>query len=230
MTVETLTPRVREALGVSSSYDKDTIPAAIRRGMQRLLRDYHFPKSIKTAVWKTTAVPPDLILNVGQQTFPLPKGFKKDMQLIYTQPGMGPYDQYFSNPLKKLEEFRAPNMGGYDGDWQARFYWLQGENFVIDKWLTEMPTEPLGLCLVYESGDVASNEAWLCEDFEDIVYMLTVYRTAAEMRKPEVMKAYEALWREEQASIAIYLNELEFDNVNIMQREPTWKLYERYPV
>lgn len=226
MTVETLTPRVREALGVSSSYDTETIPAAIRRAMKRLLRDYHFPKAISTVTWKTTAVDPEPALIPGQQVFPLPKGFKKDMTVIYSQPGESVFDIKYSAPLKKLEGFRAPNSG----DWSAKYYWLQGQNMVIDKWLTELPTDPLGLTLIYEGWDVEVNESWFCEDFEDVLYLLTVYRTAAEFRKPEVMKAYAPLWAEEQQSLAIYTNELEWDNIDVMMREATWQPTERYPV
>lgn len=227
MTVEKLTPRVREALGVSSSYDAETIPFAIRRAIRRLLRDYHFPKSVATYTWKTTNVPPEPVLGLKQQSFPLPKGFKKDMMVIYSQPGMNPTaDVYYSEPLKKLEGFRAPN----NGDWAAKYYWLEGQNFVIDKYLYTMPAEALGLSLVYESWDVSLNEKWICDDFEDVIFLLAVYRTAAEMRKPEVMKAFAPLWQEEQASIAIYANELEFDGLNVMQREAVWVHRERYPI
>jgi hypothetical protein len=227
MTVEAMTPRVREALGVSAQYDAETIPFAIRRTIKRLLRDYHFPKSVADWTWKTTNTDPDPILAVGQTVFPLPAGFKKDIQIIYTQPGVDVYSTYYSDPLKKLEGFRAPHVGC---EWNAKYYWLAGGNFIIDKSLVTLPTEPLGLTLTYENWDVKLNENWMCEDFEDVIFLFCVYRTAAEMRKPDVMKAFQPLWQEEQASLAIYTNELEWDNVNVMMREPVWVHSDRYPI
>jgi hypothetical protein len=231
MTVETLVPRVREALGVSSSYDETTLPAAIRRAERRLLRDYNFPKSVKTVVWQTDPdgnLPEAERLGIGQTFFKLPTGMKRDLLVMYTSPGTNPPGtRSWSDPLKKLEGFRAPNTAG---DALSRFYWLHGDSLVLDKPLYNYPIEPIHLEFTYQSWDVVENEPWLVEDFEDVIFILTVYRTAAEMRKSEVMQAYSALWQEEVVSLATYVNELEYDNLYMMMREATHARSERYPI
>jgi len=228
MTVETLVPRVREALGVSNSYDETTLPAAIRRAERRLLRDYNFPKSIKRRNWWTDAVPVEDRLGVGQFAFKLPTGMKRDLGVIYRSPGTNPpHTTGWTDPLKKLEGFRAPNTAS---DAFARYYWLEGDMLVVDKPLYTLPVEVVHLELTYQSWDVVENEPWLIEDFEDVIFILTVYRAAAEMRKPEVMQAYAALWQEEVVSLATYVNELEYDNLYMMMREARARHDERYPV
>lgn len=211
MSVLALTPRVREALGVSSSYDSETIPALIRRSIKRLLRDYHFPKSLV----RTDYTP----LALGATTVALPAGFKKEYLVQF-------YDAAttaWSEPLFKAEGFRRPQSNGFPG-----FYWMQGTNLVFD---TPIPLSMTGytLQLYSETWDVETHENWVSEDFEDVLYYLSVFRGAAEMNKPEVMKTFERLWMEEQQSLAVYLNELEFDGLYMQMREPRNAIVERYP-
>lgn len=228
MSVESLVPRVREALGVSNSYDEVTIPAGIRRALKKLLRDYNFPKSIRQRSWNNHAFVPEDKLNVGQFVYPIPKGMKKELMLMYVSPGDDPpKTMSWSEPLRKLEGFRMPNDGGTD---LAMYYWLEGLYFHIDRALSVDPPEQLMLALTYQSWDVLENEDWLMDDYEDIIYTLSTFRMAAEMRKPEVMQAYGALWQEEMTSLAIYVNELEYDNLYMMQREATRPAPARYPI
>jgi len=230
MSVESLTPRVREALGVSQSYDTESIPNAIRRAIKRLLRDYNFPKSVQTVVWDTVELDPDApgYWPVGRSFVQLPAGFKKDLLIHYVVPGNDPpKTRTWTEGLKKVEGFRMPNDGG---DAYSRWYWLSGNFLFIDKPFYEAPTDYTQLQLYYQSWNVKENEEWFTEDFEDVLFTFTVYRTAAEMRKPEVMKAYQGLWMEDVQSLAIYTNELEFDNLYMMMKEPTYSRSERYPI
>lgn len=211
MTVAALVPRVRESLGVSASYDAETIPALIRRSIKRLLRDYHFPKSVHREEF--------LNLFLNSQEYTLPAGFKKELLVQFYDP----VTTSWSEPLLKAEGFRLPNSEGY-----PRYYWLEGLKLHTD---TPLDISRVGftLQLWHESMDVAANEDWFTEDFEDAVYYHAVFRGAAEMRKPEVMQAFAPLWQDEVTSLAIYTNELEFDNLHMVQREPAARRGERYP-
>lgn len=200
MSVEALVRRVRRALGVSASYDSEDIPDLIRSAVGRMLRDYNFPKSI-------TRVEFTLVLN--DQDFDLPAGFKKDLQVRFYDPT----DDTWSDPLQKAEAFRMPAASG-----NTEFYWIEGTKLYID---TAIESDGVGtkLILFYQNMSVSVNEDWLTEDFADAVCYLAIMRGAVDFRKPSVAKDYAALWTDEQTSLAIYLNELEWGNVVMMQRE-----------
>ena len=80
-----------------------------------------------------------------------------------------------------------------------------------------------------ETMDAASNEDWMTTDFPDAVLLFAVTRGSAQFRKPEVMAAYAQLWADERESLAIYLNELEWNNADIRMREARPPAIERYP-
>jgi hypothetical protein len=226
MSVATLTPRVREACGVSTSYDDETIPALIRRCIQRLLRDYHFPKSVRRL---------DYDFTLDQIAYPLPAGFKKELSVQwYDSNGEGSW----SDPLNKSNGFRRPQPDNF-----PRWYWLQGTDLVLDTPVTSL-MNTFTLQLYYESmlvEDVlfddgttitvleAGNESWFTTDFEDVLYYFAMTRAAAEFRKPEVAQTFAPLWQEEAASLAIYTNELEWGNVRMQAMEPRRLPQERYP-
>lgn len=213
MSVAALVPRVREALGVSTSYDAETIPALIRRCIKRLLRDYHFPK----ALVKETFTP----LAEGDFEFDLPSGFKKEYLVNFYDSAD---DGSWSDPLLKSEGFRLPEPEGY----VAAHYWLEGTKLLISTPITSEQTT-LTLQLYYESWDVDTHEDWFTEDFEDVLFYYSVLKGAAEMRKPEVLQAFAALWEDERTSLAIYANELQFDSLEMRAREPRGWNRERYP-
>lgn len=211
MTVATLTPRIREALGVAAGYDAETIPAAIRRSILSLLRDYNFPKSLKRKVFEG--------LEPGQQTFRLPLGFRKLLQVRFHEPAA----MAWGDPLLRREGFVPPA-----GDGIPRRYWLEGTKLTLDVALSA-GYERAQLLLFYQSQSVEDNEDWMTEDFEDVLFVMTVYWEAATMRKPEVQNAFAQLWAEKQRGLAIYLNELEFDGLEMVMREQRWGGGERYP-
>lgn len=212
MSVAALVPRVREALGVSSSFDDEIIPALLRRCILRLLRDYHFPKSV---VRTEFAAPHD-----DEQSFTLPVGFKKELQVqLYDSATTS-----WGDPLRKTTGFRRPST-----DSIPRHYWLEGTQLWIDTPLSG-GRELFTLQLFAESVSVADHEAWFTVDFEDVLFTYATLRGAAEQRKPEVMQIYTPLWADERGSLAIYLNELEFGGLEMMQREAKRpNLDSRYP-
>lgn len=212
MSVDALVPQVRSALGVSSSYDDEKIPDLIRRKITRLLRDYHFPKSVKRTEF--------LNLAEGDQFLTLPEGFKKELEVrIYN-----PSDNSYTDPLRKREQFRLPYPSN-----APFYYWLEGTKLWLD---TPIDASRAGFTAIvwHESMDAASNEDWLTTDFPDAVLYLSAVSGAAEFRKPEVAQIYAALWQDEQASLAIYLNELEWGGVEMYMREAGGPPLERYPI
>lgn len=213
MSVLAMVPAVREALGVSSSYDDTDIPSLLRRSIKRLLRDYHFPKSVMRFEF---AAP-----HLNEQSFTLPEGFKKDLAVQLYDPADG---GSWSDPLFKREGFVRPQLDGV-----PRYYWLEGATLVLDTSLSG-GRESFTLQLFAESTDVAAHEGWFTEDFEDVLFTYAVFRGAAEKRKPEVAQIYGPLWQDERTSLAIFLNELEFGNMEIMMHAPTQAPTDRYPI
>lgn len=210
-TVDTMVPLVRSALGVSSSYDDEKIPDLIRRTINRLLRDYHFPKAVAKEEFAN--------LLLDSKEFTLPDGFKKELEFRYFNPD----DDSWTEPLVKKQGFQLPYPSG-----SPHYYWLEGAKLIAD---TAIDTARVGQSAVlwYESMDVTANEDWLCNDFPDAVMYLSIVRGAAEFRKPEVVTVYTPLWTDERESLATYLAELEWNNSEIYQREARPAVGDRYP-
>lgn len=226
MSVEALVPRVRRSLGVSSSYDAETIPDLIRQAISRLLRDYNFPKSVSRYYFGSGGTGDGTsgsLLALNQQQFALPSGFKREFQLRFydDSPALGLAT--WSSPLKKREGFIEPAASGVN-----EYYWLEGTNLWLDA-----PIEADGvgkqLVMMYQSMDVAANESWVTTDWEDAVCYKAIVNGAVEVRKPDVAKTFAELWGDERESLAIYLNELEWGNVVMMQRERRLPALDRYP-
>lgn len=215
MSVADLVPRVVEALGVSDSYAASTVPAGIRRCINRLLRDYNFPKSLKKETFEN--------LLLGDSEFELPDGFKKEhLVMLHTPASIGTIDAW-TEPLRKREGMVLPSRDGV-----ARFYWLYGTKLAIDTPISDIYAG-INLQLWYQSMDPATNEDWFSTDFSDVLFTYSVYRLAPEMRKPEVQQAFAPMWQEDATSIAIYANELEFSNLDMVWREARQPDPERYP-
>lgn len=223
MSVEALVPRVRRSLAVSQSYDAETIPDLIRGAVRRLLRDYNFPKSKSRWYFGSGGVGAvgsnTRLLALNDQSFALPEGFKKEFQLRFYDPS----DDTWSDPLKKREGFILPSALGY-----TEYYWMEGTTLYID---TKIEEDGVGkqLIMFYQSKDTENNEAWVTVDYEDAVAYRAIMAGAVEVRKPDVAKTFAELWADERESLAIYLNELEWDNVEMMQRERRLPVIERYP-
>jgi hypothetical protein len=211
VSIEALVPEVRAALAVSGSFEPK-IKALITRSVTRLLRDYHFPKAVKRQDYPALAE--------DENSFALPAGFKKELEFRLFDPNSSTY----SDPLVKRERFQLPYPSG-----APHYYWLEGTNLLIDTPLNVSYAGFSGF-LWYESMDAESNAAWLTADFADAVFYLSVVRGCAEFRKPEVMQTYAPLWQDEQTSLAIYLNELEWNNSQINMKEARGWPAERYPI
>lgn len=223
MSVEALVPRVRRSLGVSSSYDAETIPDLIRGAIRRLLRDYNFPKSVSRYYFGSggsgSPGADTRLLALNDQSFDLPSGFKREFQLRFYDPT----NETWSDALKKREGFIEPAASGI-----TEFYWIEGTKLFID---TKVEEDGVGkqLFMIFQSKDTASNETWVTDDWEDAVCYRAIMAGAVEVRKPDVAKTFAELWADERESLAIYLNELEWNNVVMLQRERRLPVFDRYP-
>lgn len=193
--------RTRLALSVDESYDALIIPDGIKRCAQRILRDYHFPKMLARQVYTG--------LVTGKKEYDLPPGFKKPLGVYFYASD----DQSFSDGLTRREGFVLPASDGL-----ARHYWLQGQNLVTDVTLADPDAATTQLWLYYENMSATDNESWFTDDFDDVLFTYSVMRLAAELGKDELAKVYAALWSDDRAGLAIYLNELEFEGLQIDYR------------
>lgn len=216
-TVAELATKVRTALSVSQDYESITITNGIRRTMKRLLRDYNFGKSIKRATLDTS---------VGQIEYTLPPGMKRPLHLRFFNPA----DNTWSYGLERREGFTFGATGSdtsYDGRPYGQHYWIEGTKLFID---TPMPAAGLKLVFWYQSTLLdLDTETWLLDDYEDLIFSRSTMILATELRKPEVMQAFAPLVSDEMQSIAIFLNELEWNGVEMLMREPRALPSARYP-
>jgi len=108
-------------------------------------------------------------------------------------------------------------------------YWIEGTTLWID---TAIEADGVGKQLVffYQGLAVTPNESWITVDWADAVVYSSAMRGAVEVRKPELADTYAKLWADERESLAIYLNELEWGNVVMMQRERKLPALDRYPI
>jgi hypothetical protein len=212
-TLAEVATRVREALAVDASYETAIIPYAIQRCGKRLLRDYHFPWAVQREVVTD--------LTADQRDFALPVGFKKELMVQFHDTT----DASFGTPMLKREGFTGPNE-----DNVPRYYWMWNGNITLDAGPAEADLPGLELHLWYESMDWATNETWMLENFEDLLFTFTVFRLAAEKNKKELAEIYGTMWADDRVSLAKYANELQFDNSIFMQREATKARGDRYPI
>lgn len=206
---------LQERLGLDVSYTATDLPGAVNRYVRGLLRNYHFPKSVRVHMWTHPAE--------GSQAYDLPADFKKDLQTLWmddSDPAVPSYGQ----PLRKWESF-VP----LDSDRIPRRYWLQGTKLWTD---LVMPSDSpnSNLIMVYESNDPAYSLTWMLEDLEDVLFSLSMARLSAELNKPELAQVWLPLWKDDEKALAIYVNELEYANLDMQMRQTDNVAYsERYP-
>lgn len=199
-TIAELVTDLRKALTVDVSYETETLPAIVRRAMRKLLRDYHFPKSLIKLDFTNVVL--------GTQSYATPSGFKKEHLVRFYDP----VEDQYTDPLLKREGRVLPQADG-----RAFYYWMEGTNLWTDVVIDEA-SAGITLELIYETMDVDTCEAWFVPDFEDVLFTFAMYRASAELRKTELRKHWKELWAEERTSLAIYTNELQYDSSELMMR------------
>lgn len=198
MTIAAMTPVVREALGVSSSYDAVTIPAGIRRAIAFMLRTWSFPQALVTS------------------NFPIANGAS---QIALPVTGVG---KIRAVRLKDatgtlFKRLRRTLVGELPHSQGPLFYWQESNLLKLD---TAIAGAGYSIDVWYNSTNIDAADPWITSDFEDITFTLSTMRLAQDLRKPEVMAAFSQTWQEQVPTLAQYLNEVEFNDLDIrMQPE-----------
>jgi hypothetical protein len=227
-TVAELVPSIRQALAISADYDAVTIPAAVRRVMKRLLRDYNFPKSIQ--MLELSAVP-------GASSFGMPASYKRLLQVRWVEYEAN-VPASWSDPLHRRESFVMPTRadavsGGLNTTvGLATHYWVQGLLLKINNAVPSFVTgHDTRLQIYFQSMQIdEATEAWMLADMEDLIHTYTCVRLAMELRKMEAYQAFSSMLGQDLQSIAIFSNELEWEGVEMtMHQADNNRLMERYP-
>lgn len=196
MTIAAMVPVVREAVGVSSSYDAVTIPAGIRRAIAFMLRTWTFPQALEIA------------------NFPIADGAS---QVALPATGVGKIRAVrikdATNTLFK--RLRRTLVGELPHSQGPLYYWQEGAVLKLDT-----PIDGVGYSIDvwYQSTDVDAADPWITADFEDTVFTLSTLRLATELRKTEVAATFQSIWNEHIPTIAQYLNEVEFNDLDVRMK------------
>lgn len=210
MTYASLTPTVREALAVSSAHDT-VIQASIRRSASYMLKHYNFPKSVVR--FTSPSIP------IGATNVLLPVGFGKikAVRLALRAGGVAPEFKH----LHRCEEGTLPYVDG------PAAYWIEGQELVLD---TPMPEAGLVLEVWYQTINIDLAEVWLTTDYSDNLFNLSCVRAAPMVRKPEAQAIFSPLWAEDMQILAVFLNELEFNGMDLRMGSSSGTGFtERYP-
>lgn len=196
MTIAALVPVVREALGVSSSYDATSIPAGIRRAIVFMLRSWTFPQALVAA---------NVVITINTNLVLLPTVGVGKIHTVRLKDASGEMH-------KRLRRTLIGETAVHTG---PEYYWQEGNRIVLDTKITEAG---YSADVWYNSINVDSADSWITADFEDIVFTLSVMRLAQDLRKPEVNAAYATIWQEQIPTLAQYLNEVEYNDMDIRMK------------
>lgn len=196
MTIAAMVPVVREALGVSSSYDAVTIPAGIKRAIVFMLRTWTFPQALEQV---------EVAIADGASQAALPVTGVGKIHAVRLKDGSG----LLFKRLRRTLIGELPHSNG------PVFYWQEGNLIKLD---TPIAGAGYSADIWYNSTDVNAADPWITSDFEDIVFYLSTLRLAVEMRKTEVAGTFQALWQENVPALAQYLHEVEFNDLDIRMK------------
>lgn len=203
-----------ERLGLDDSYKAQDLPMFVKRVMRSFLRDYNFPKSIRRNDY--TAIIAD------QQSYTLPDDFKKPLQVRFYDDGGS--STVFGKPLVRTGQQVLPDQDGI-----ARAYWIEGLLLYTDIKVPAADAADTNLRLLYQSNDPDYCSSWLLGEYEDILFTFCMYRGATEYGKTELAQLWAPLYARDERAIAIYQNELEFNDFGIVMSEVPTSQSERYP-
>jgi hypothetical protein len=196
MTIAAMVPVVREALGVSSSYDAVTIPAGIRRAIAFMLRTWTFPQALEMV---------NIPIADGASSAALPVTGVGKIHAVRIR-------DTSSTLFKRL---RRTLIGELPSSQGPLFYWQEGNLLKLD---TPISGAGYSADVWYNSTDVDAADPWITSDFEDVTYILATMRLAIEMRKTEVAATFQAMWQEHVPALAQYLNEVEFNDMDVRMK------------
>lgn len=205
-----LVPDIREALGVSTAHDASII-RGLTRNARYFLRNFNFRESVR----RTAAVP----LPLGATSFATPADAGKVKAVrLRQQSGL----QFLYKRLRKREEGQLPQRAEVG----PMFYWHEPPLIKLD---TPMPETGLDVEVWYQSTDPVFAEPWLSSTYSDVLTHRVIYEMAPTKRKPEAMQIYSALWQEDLTVLANYLQEIEFEDLEMRMAPDARFVSERYP-
>jgi hypothetical protein len=196
MTIAAQVPIVREALGVSSSYDNVTIPAGIRRAIAFMLRTWTFPQAMELG---------NFPIADGASSIALPVTGVGKIHAVRVRDAT-------STLFKRLRKTLIGELPHSDG---PVFYWREGNLLKLD---TPIDGAGYSIDVWYNSTDIDAADPWITADFEDVTFTLSTMRLAQELRKPEVFTTFAASWQELVPTLAQYLHEVEFNDLDIRMK------------
>jgi hypothetical protein len=196
MTIAAQVPVVREALGVSSSYDNVTIPAGIRRAIAFMLRTWTFPQAMELG---------NFPIADGASSIALPVTGVGKIHAVRVRDAT-------STLFKRLRKTLIGELPHSDG---PVFYWREGNLLKLD---TPIDGAGYSIDVWYNSTDIDAADPWITADFEDVTFTLSTMRLAQELRKPEVFTTFAASWQELVPTLAQYLHEVEFNDLDIRMK------------
>lgn len=196
MTIAAMVPVVREAVGVSSSYDAVTIPAGIRRAIAFMLRTWSFPQALEQS---------NFPIADGAQQIALPVTGVGKIHAVRIRDG--------SNSLFK--RLRRTLVGELPHSQGPLYYWQEGNVLKLD---TAIEGAGYSIDVWYNSTDVDAADSWITADFEDITFTLSTLRLATELRKMEIAATFQQIWQEQVPALAQYLHEVEFNDLDVRMK------------
>lgn len=203
MSVEEMVPSVRQALGVESSYDTDTIAPGIRRSIGFLLKTYRFPN----ALVRDTSLP---ALSLGAKEINLPNtglGIGELQALVMVDPDDATlrYRLRRDMPGNEISNTSEPTA-----------YWREAGKLILNTGTLKANWKPE---LLYYNSDITTAEAWITVDFLDELFNLTMFRLASQLRKAELAQLFSAYWAENKQQLAAYINEQNYSDLDIRMGE-----------
>lgn len=205
------------AAGVTSAHNT-IVTAAITRAAKWLLRNYNFPESL-TYVAKPDS--PDY-LTEDEYTVTLPSscGKIKGVRLARVDITDSSFLDYMV--IRRKEETYIDETTG-----SQLWYTRVGDTLSLSK---PMDNDYYKLQLWYQTVSTSAMETALSGTYGDVLFHLGMLRAAPTLHKPELIGVYAPLWQQDQDTLARYLNEIEWENMDFAAGDSLpITLTERYP-
>lgn len=171
------------------------IERGIERNVRYFLRNYNFPESL------TLLTTPALTEGDDRVELPALAGKIKAVRILLDTEDPPLYKRIFRREEGVLPHHEGPAV-----------YYREGSDLVLD---TALPEDGYKLQIWYQTLDKDVVESWLLPRYGDALFHRCVYEMASGFRKPEVQQVYAGLWQDDQVVLAIFLQELEFGDMQM---------------
>lgn len=205
-----IVPDLLDALALGAGAEPRVL-RAVKRNVRYLLRNYNFPKSL---VHYTTLA---LAIDIVSIALPAGAGKVRAVRLLddYSDPtGVPLYKVLRRREVTLVRSIDGPNE-----------YMLEGSTLLLD---TPLPEAGPKVEIWYQTTDPDAVETWMAEEFHDVLFHRTGYELSPLEGKPETQQVFQPLWADDQLVLAKYLNELEFEGMDIQALPRRSGFVERY--